>query len=196
MPRTGPKNAEPILLSPEDMDIIDLFIFRRSFNEDGSLRYVQAIGDADQIDAFALNQPVVFAPREKGKQKVISLPRLIMQRAMKRPLEAGELVIPANGKNGDNRRSNLVFTNRAELASGERRGTRSSAGEKYVYKNNHGRYFANFDNTYLGTYDEPDQAASAVDEYKRLVGEGMEKDEAVARVINRSRNSRRVIIQE
>jgi hypothetical protein len=195
MPKRSAVVTEQVILSPEDADAADLFLFRRSFNEDSTLRYVQVLGDEEEIDAFARNEPVVVKPGAKSKQKAYSLPRLIAQRMLGRPLMPEELIKPKNGKYGDCRRSNLELTNRSELASGEREGTWSNTGAKYIYPTEGGRFFVNYSDIYLGTYDTTTQAEEALELFKRLTADGMSDEEAARRVKSRSRNAGRISIQ-
>lgn len=194
MPKKPPANAEEVRLSADDADIVDLFIIRRSFNPDGSMRYVQVIGNADELEAFSRNLPVTLTPRNPEKQRVFALPRLIMTRMLGRPLDNNELVQPKNGKMGDCRRDNLEVTSRSALASGSRDSSWSTTGTKYVYPSERDRFYANVDGTYLGTFDTVEQAQASVKRFFELREKGMDDKEAARRLKGRARNANRVVI--
>ena len=96
-----------------------------------------------------------------------------------RELEQEEVVRPENGLRGDCRRDNLALSSKSEAASTERPGTWSGSGVKYVYQNEYGRFFVNFKGVYLGTYGDPETAATVIDLYQEAIERGMEKKEAV-----------------
>lgn len=185
MSRRTPKNAEPLVVSPEDADLTEVFVFRRSYNKDGSIRYVQVVGYPIDLDA-ALVGPVAprSGAREGEQQTQMSLSRLIAQRMLGRALEPSEVVTWRNGKRGDNRRANLEVILRSEV-QGAHRITRSASGVKYVYPTETGRYAANYGNAYLGTYDTVEQAAGAVDEFIDLTGQGVPRRQAIRKVKER-----------
>lgn len=193
MPKKPPANAEQVRISPEDADVLDFFIVRRSYNTDGTLRYVQLIGDATEIDQFASNQPISITT-ENRKQRATSLARIIMQRKLGRPLAKEEFVTQINGQNGDVRRQNLELASRSELASVTRDHSWSSTGQKYLYADSSGRYYATKGDVYLGTYDTLEQAKAALEMFNRLIAAGMSEDEASRRIKSRSRNTGKIVI--
>ena len=195
MPRRPPPNAEQILLSPEDADLAERFLFRRSFNKDGTLRYAQVIGVTEELTAAAEQRAVDPQKLITTEQSAMSLPRLVAQRMLGRPLKGNEVVQPKNGKSGDNRRSNLEITTRSVLSSHERAG-RAESGSKYVYATEAGRYYVNFKNTYLGTYDNIDAAEQAVTGYQALLDQGIPERQAAQKIKMRARNTPKIIIQE
>lgn len=181
MARTAPRNAEPIYLSKADRDVADRFVFRRSYNKDGSIRFVQAVGIREELEAAAANRPIDTAVIDSREQTQMALSRLIAQRMIGRPLEKNEVVTWRNGNRGDLRRENLEVRTRSEVAR-DTRPTTSSSGVKYVYPTESGRFAAAYLNTYLGTYNDTEQAAAAVAMYLQLVDEGVSSDAAVERV--------------
>lgn len=194
MPKAPPPNAEEIRISAEDADLIDLFVLRRSFNKDGSIRYLQVVGFPEEVEAFARGERVpMLSGRSSCEQRSYSMPRIIMQRILKRPLLDEELVKSSNGNMGDCRRENLELTTRSEIAQRER-SSWAVTGAKYVYPADNGRFYANADSNYLGTYDTVELAAKSVESFFRLIENGMEVAEAARRIKGRSRNSLRVII--
>jgi hypothetical protein len=194
MPKKSHQSTEEVFISAEDADLIDLFLIRRSYNPDGSLRYVQVLGNATEIEAFARNEKVVVRDDMSHNQRAFSLPRLIMQRILNRPLLPEELVTMKNGKVGDCRRENLELTSRSEVAQRERSGSWSETGAKYVYPGEAGRYYANVNGSYLGIYNTVDQASAAVKQYFDFLESGMDEKEAARRVKGRSRNSGKINI--
>jgi hypothetical protein len=188
MPKTPHQNAEEVLISAEDADLIELFTIRRSYNPDGTLRYVQVIGNADEVEAFAQNEKVIIGDHVAENQRAFSLPRLVMQRIFQRPLLPEELVKAKNGRIGDCRRDNLELTNRSEIAGKERDSTWANSGAKYVYPADNGRYYANVNGNYLGTFDTVEQATASVKQYFDFLTGGMSEKEAARRLKGRSRN--------
>lgn len=196
MPRKEPENAEQILISLEDAELLDFFHFRRTFFDDGSIRYVQLIGDPVLLDAFARGEPLVMPAEKTKKARQASLARVLVQRMIGRPLMGNEKVVQKNGKRGDNRRQNLELTTSSEIAGGERIGTWSATGAKYVYKAANGKYYAQVGDNSLGTYDKVEQANDAVSMYREMVESGVPEVEAATRVLNRGRNRHRIAVQE
>ncbi len=195
MPKRPPVDAEQVRISPEDADVLDFFIIRRSYNPDGTMRYVQLIGDAQEIEDFASGQPVTVLPRGSGKHRAASLARIIMQRVLGRPLEREEFIRPKNGLNGDLRRGNLEIATRSDLASVERDNSWSSTGQKYIYADANGRFYINKGDQYLGTYDTVEQAAVALKMFEQMVASGMSDAEAERRLKSRARNSSKITIE-
>lgn len=182
MPRHVPENAETVLISPEDGEIIDLFIIRRSFNKDGSIRYIQLVGSEADITAFAHYQAIDHSKVSKNAQSALSLPRVIAARTLKRPLMSDEVVVQTNGKRGDCRRSNIEVVTKSDLAKGERNYTWSESGKKYVYRSASGKYFATVNDKYLGTFAKAETAHEAVEMFKGFVEQGVDMADAAKTV--------------
>lgn len=180
MARRSPVGAEPLIISPEDGDL-QQFVFRRSYNDDGSIRYVQIIGYAEELEAAAEQRPVRLEKLNKRKQTQMSLPRLIAQRMLGRPLTDSEVVTWRNGKRGDNRRANIEVVDRSEL-QGAHREVKSATGRKYIYPTSSGRFSVNLSNKYLGVYDTVELAEQALERYFQLLNAGLSEDEAANRV--------------
>jgi hypothetical protein len=184
MPRKQPENAEPLILSPDDEFLLDRFVIRRSFGKDGAIRYVQAVGNAQEIEAAAYDDDIQDRDSGSRVQVAYSLPRLIARRMRGgADLEPEEVVTPRNGKRGDLRRENTEVRSRGEAASGERP-TRSSTGVKGVYWHSSGRPFVNYNGVYLGTYDTVEEAKGAIEAYDALLADGVDKV-AAAKTVKR-----------
>lgn len=200
MPRKEPENSEYVIVSPEDAELLDFFSLRRTFEPDGSIRYVQLIGDVDLIQAALHNKDLaaemISDAGKKGKRKKgsYSLPRMVAARMLGYPLTDSEVVVQKNDKRGDVRRTNLEITSRADLATGKRIAGWSRTGTKYVYLAVNGKYYGQVGNHSLGTYATKEEASAAVDSYLAMVESGVPADEARLRIINRSRNKGRILI--
>lgn len=188
MPRKPQPGEEQIILSPEDSDILSLFELRRSFKPDRSLRYVQVVGDDAKLSAYADGLDPSAVPAD-GVEHVVALPRLVMQRALGRPLDSRELVRSLNGLNGDCQRPNLTLISRSDLVSKKRTGSWSKSGEKYVYDRN-GYYAASVVGVYLGTYSTPQRAAEAVSDYHSLLDQGYGQEDAAAIVLEKGKQDK------
>jgi hypothetical protein len=179
MPRPAPENAEEILVSPEDDEVFSLFSFRRSFNKDGSLRYVQVLGTKEELEAFSNFTDPDYDDEyetEPGKVIAVSLPRIIACRMEGRSLEDEEVITQRNGLKGDCRRDNLEIKTKSEVASGERPHVQwADSGTKYVYSTEGGRYFVNYKGQYIGSFDTVEIAEKAIELYLKAVDEGMEE---------------------
>ncbi|HLU12191.1 MAG TPA: hypothetical protein VK003_21115 [Oceanobacillus sp.] len=194
MPRKEPENAEYVLISPEDAELLDFFSLRRTFEDDGSIQYVQVIGNPALIEAARRGENLAEALPSAGKKSVhFSLSRMIMERMIGRPLLPNERVRQINGNRGDLRRRNLEIATASELAS-VKRSSWASSGVKYVYETKTGKYAAQVGDISLGTYSDKSEAAAAVEKFYKLLDAGLSKEEAKTRIVNRHRNKNRVMV--
>jgi hypothetical protein len=179
LPRKAPTNAEQVEVSPEDLDLLEHFLVRRSYLPNGHIRYVQILGYAADIEAAAYGENPIYGASSRTSQSAYSLPRIVMRRMLGgRELETEEVVYHKNGLKGDLRRSNLELSTKSEMSRGDREGQWSKSGTKHVYPTDGSRYFVNYKGIYLGTYEDTEKAEAALELYKAAIKAGIPKKEA------------------
>jgi hypothetical protein len=179
MSRRAPQDAEQVQVSPEDRDLIENFLVRRSYLPDGHIRYVQILGYAADIEAAAQGQAPIYGAASRTSQAAYSLPRLVMRRMLGgRELETEEVIYYKNELRGDCRRENLELSTKSEKSKGDREGQWGKTGKKHIYRTDGTRYYVNYKGVYLGTYDDTAAAQGAIELYKAAIAAGIPKKEA------------------
>lgn len=159
-------------MNNDNPDIVKIPLSKQGKHK-GKYEAIVSIEDVDLSEfnwSVLPNKKIRYAARAtsrtEGKQKILLLHRVIMERMLGYPIPDGMQVDHIDGNGLRNTRDNLRLATNPENGRNRRKNTNSTSGYKGVYwqekaKKWHARIMVGGEHKYLGLFDTPEEAYAA-----------------------------------